>query len=79
MSDLSSEAAHTSEMSDDIQLRTYQYILEDSELHTRRHENLKSHKEIVAFLVIQYLPGGTEKNHVCICVQEMVSMLILYF
>jgi hypothetical protein len=38
------EAARTSETSVDIQLRTRQYILEDSELHTRRRENLKSHK-----------------------------------
>jgi hypothetical protein len=36
-------AAHTSETSVDIQLRTRQYIPEDSELHTRRRENLKSH------------------------------------
>jgi hypothetical protein len=27
----------------DIDLTTRQYIPEDSELHTRRHENLKSH------------------------------------
>jgi hypothetical protein len=38
------EAARTSETSVDIQLRTQQYIPEDSELHTRRRENLKSHK-----------------------------------
>jgi hypothetical protein len=37
------EAARTSETSVDIQLRTQQYIPEDSELHTCRHENLKSH------------------------------------
>jgi hypothetical protein len=37
------EAARTSEMSVDIQLRTWQYIPEDSELHTHRRENLKSH------------------------------------
>jgi hypothetical protein len=37
------EAARTSETSVDIQLRTLQYIPEDSELHTRRRENLKSH------------------------------------
>jgi hypothetical protein len=37
------EAARTSETSADIQLRTLQYIPEDSELHTRRRENLKSH------------------------------------
>jgi hypothetical protein len=35
--------ASTSETSVDIQLRTRQYIPEDSELHTRRRENLKSH------------------------------------
>jgi hypothetical protein len=37
------EAARTSETSVDIQLRTRQYIPEDSELHTRRCESLKSH------------------------------------
>jgi hypothetical protein len=37
------EAARTSETSVDIQLRTRQYIPEDSELHTRRRENFKSH------------------------------------
>jgi hypothetical protein len=36
------EAAHTSETSVDIQLRMWQYIPEDSELHTHRLENLKS-------------------------------------
>jgi hypothetical protein len=38
------EAARTSETSVDIQLRTRQYIPEDSELYTRRLENLKSLK-----------------------------------
>jgi hypothetical protein len=38
------EVARTSETSVDIQLRTRQYIPEDSEIHTRRRENLKSHK-----------------------------------
>jgi hypothetical protein len=37
------EAARTSETSVGIQLRTRQYIPEDSELHTRRRGNLKSH------------------------------------
>jgi hypothetical protein len=36
------EIAHTSETSVDIYLTTWQYIPEDSELYTRRHENLKS-------------------------------------
>jgi hypothetical protein len=36
-------AARIFEMSVDIQLRTQQYIPEDSELHTCRRENLKSH------------------------------------
>jgi hypothetical protein len=38
------EVACTSETSVDIQLITMQYIPEDSELHTRRRENLKSHR-----------------------------------
>jgi hypothetical protein len=46
---LMKEAARTSETSVDIQLRTRQYIPEDSELHTRRRENLKSH--VPSFLV----------------------------
>jgi hypothetical protein len=37
------EAACASETSVDFQLRTWQYIPEDSERHTRRRENLKSH------------------------------------
>jgi hypothetical protein len=37
------EAARTSETSVEIQLRTRQYIPEDSDLHTRRCENFKSH------------------------------------
>jgi hypothetical protein len=36
------EAARTSETSVNIQLRTRQYIPEDSEFRTRRRENLKS-------------------------------------
>jgi hypothetical protein len=39
------EAARTSETSVDIQLRTRQYNPLDSELHTRRRENLKSHTD----------------------------------
>jgi hypothetical protein len=43
------EAARTSETSVDIQLRTRQYIPEDSELHTRCRENLKSHSILVVY------------------------------
>jgi hypothetical protein len=39
--------ARTSETSVYIQLRTRQYIPEDSELHIRRSENFKSHKPII--------------------------------
>jgi hypothetical protein len=35
-----SEVARTSETSVDIEFRTQQYIPEESELHTRRRENL---------------------------------------
>jgi hypothetical protein len=55
------EAARTSEMSVDIQLRTWQYIPEDSELHTRHRENLKSHKQIL-FLYTVYFHVITEVN-----------------
>jgi hypothetical protein len=37
------ETARTSGTSVDIYLATQQYFPEDSELHTRRRENLKSH------------------------------------
>jgi hypothetical protein len=37
------EAVRTSETSVVIQLRARQYIPEDSELHTHRRENFKSH------------------------------------
>jgi hypothetical protein len=40
--DVSEERA-APETAVDIQLRTRQYMPEDSELHTRRRENLKSH------------------------------------
>jgi hypothetical protein len=40
---LTMEAACSSATSVDIQLRTRQYIPENSELHTRRRKNLKSH------------------------------------
>jgi Arc/MetJ family transcription regulator len=43
------DAASTSETSVNIDLTTRRYIPEDSELHTRRHENLKSHIGIQMF------------------------------
>jgi hypothetical protein len=43
------EAARTSETSVDIDSTTQQYIPEDSELHTRRRENLKSHIPLLVF------------------------------
>jgi hypothetical protein len=45
-------AARTSDTSVDIQLRTRQYIPEDSEYHTRRRENLKSHKDLKVIMMI---------------------------
>jgi hypothetical protein len=38
------EAVHTSETSVNFNVTTWCYIPEDSKLHTRRRENLKSHK-----------------------------------
>jgi hypothetical protein len=50
------EAACTSETSVEIQLRTRQSIREDSELHTRRRENLKSQINVcLHYLFIVYL------------------------
>jgi hypothetical protein len=40
------EAVHTSETSVYFNVTTRRNILEDSELHTRRRENLKSHTVI---------------------------------
>jgi hypothetical protein len=37
------KAVHTSETSVNFNVTTRRYIPEDSKLHTRRHENLKSH------------------------------------
>jgi hypothetical protein len=41
---LMKEAVITSETSINFNLTTLRYIPEDSKLHTRRRENLKSHK-----------------------------------
>jgi hypothetical protein len=49
------EATRTSETSVDIQLRTRQYIPEDSELHTRRRENFKSHKTLFLINLTIYI------------------------
>jgi hypothetical protein len=53
------EAARTSETSVDIEFRTSQYIAEDSDLHTRRRENLKSHK--INGFQRQLLDGGNHR------------------
>jgi hypothetical protein len=41
------EAVRTSETSVHFNVATRRYIPEDSKLHTRRFENLKSHKYII--------------------------------
>jgi hypothetical protein len=60
------EAARISETSVDIQLRTRQYIAEDSELHTRRCENFKSHIQKVRHemsMFYRFLLWSTIINH----------------
>jgi hypothetical protein len=52
------EAACTSETSVDICLTTWQYIPEDSELHTRHHENLKFHKLKIILLIMNEQMSG---------------------
>jgi hypothetical protein len=51
------EAARTFETSVIIYLNTRQYIPEDSELHTRRRENLKSHvsRQVSPLFATRYL------------------------
>jgi hypothetical protein len=51
------EVARTSETSVHIYLTTRQCIPEDSELHTRRRENLKSHKNNLHQNEINYFQG----------------------
>jgi hypothetical protein len=48
------EAARTSKTSVDLQLRTRKYFPEDSELHTRRRENFKSHNDCKLFEYISH-------------------------
>jgi hypothetical protein len=77
------EAVRTSETSVDIELRTRQYIPEDSDLHTRRRENLKSHMFVITSnkltdnfadwlhvraIGIRY-PAGTKDFSFSLCVQ----------
>jgi hypothetical protein len=59
---LMTEAALPSETSVDIQLKTRQYIPEDSELHTRHRENLKSHSTQLGAGVPT---TGTERFQMC--------------
>jgi hypothetical protein len=56
------EATRTSETSVDIQLRTRQYIPGDSELHTRRRENLKSHTAEILIIFRCHLPPPPDRN-----------------
>jgi hypothetical protein len=46
------EAVRTSETSVNIYLTTRQYIPEDSKLHTRRREHLKTHKAMASVSTI---------------------------
>jgi hypothetical protein len=56
------EAAHTSGTSVNIQLRTWQYIPEGSELYTRCLENLKSHIYSLSYSIAQdFLYTDTHK------------------
>jgi hypothetical protein len=48
------EAVRISETSVNIYLSTRQYISEDSKLHTRRRENLKSHKPTAYFSTVRH-------------------------
>jgi hypothetical protein len=49
---LMKEAVCTSETLVNIYLTTWQYIQKDSKLHTHHHENLKSHKALIAYFEV---------------------------
>jgi hypothetical protein len=68
------EATHPSETSADIDLTTRQYIPEDSVLHTRRRENLKSH--ISAHVWVQMVYG---RESLKITVFKSLSKLFIFF
>jgi hypothetical protein len=53
MDALMMEAVHASETSVSFNVNTRRYIPEDSKLHTRRHENLKSQRTVVIPSAIQ--------------------------
>jgi hypothetical protein len=63
------EAARTSETSVDILLRTLQYIPEDSGLHTRCRENLKSHNSVQCLTTGFRYPAEAKKFSSSLCVQ----------
>jgi hypothetical protein len=66
------EAACTSETSVDIRLRTRQYIAEDSELHTRRRENLKSH------IMVGWFEDTSSKKEVVVILVQLCFHLFLF-
>jgi hypothetical protein len=72
------EAARTYETSVDIQLKTRQYIPEDSEIHTRRRENLKSHihNPSMLFAVDKNLYNSV--SSVILSIQAVVTTKIQY-
>jgi hypothetical protein len=61
-----SEVHAASETLVDIQLRTWQYIPEDSELQTRCHENLKSYLLLAVKKAVQFCPLTFELHVFCI-------------
>jgi hypothetical protein len=66
------EAPRTSETSVDIQLKTWQYIPDDFELHTRCCENLNSHKFLEASL------SCSQASYLIQSTPYLKSFLILY-
>jgi hypothetical protein len=56
------EAVHTSETSVNFNMTTRRYIPENSKLHTRRCDNLKSHtQEIISNASVEF---GSDNDHV---------------
>jgi hypothetical protein len=71
-------AACTSETSVDIQLRTRQYIPEDSKLHTRHREYLKSHmRELYICMLFLCLSNATRMALNVKPLQSQIQQMLL--
>jgi hypothetical protein len=69
-------AARTSETPVNIDLATRQHIPEDSELHTRRRENLKSHTLTTMFQVHMLGPCSVDGGERMFMIGVYISLFV---